>query len=181
MLLESEMSAQDAPGGAAGLAVARQEIEYLRRQYALATDLLGKCDDPAEVAEAKRIYQRIFTPDANICSVGGGGPTLSASGPNGWAHEVSKALASYSYTQHLIGTQVVQIDQMTGAGGRVQSGHASMSSYLQAWHSEPNGRLLMVMATYEDKVTYVADLGWQIYDMRIVMMASDVRQLSAPA
>jgi len=172
-----EVSIQQACGGVGGLAAARQQIEGLRRWYGLATDYLGSGEGQAEITEARRIYQQIFTPQAKIRTSGGDGPVLTASGPNEWADVVLDALQSFNATQHLIGTQLVTIDELTGEQGEVNSGHAHMSSYLQAWHSNAAGQVYMVMGTYLDRVSFSADAGWQIYDMELVSVASDWRQL----
>ena len=43
----------------------KQEIETLQRLYAKATDKLGK-KSPEIRAEGRKIYHRIFTPDAKV-------------------------------------------------------------------------------------------------------------------
>ena len=48
------------------LALARQEIEYLRRLYAAATDALGRLEDKDAQDYGHQTYHRIFTPDAQI-------------------------------------------------------------------------------------------------------------------
>ena len=57
-----------AQGGTYTEANARQEVEYLRRWYGVATDLLGflNSEDPTAFNEGRKIYRRIFTPDALI-------------------------------------------------------------------------------------------------------------------
>ena len=47
------------------IALARLDIEYLRRKYAKATDLLG-VNTPEAIAQGTAIYHEIFTPDARI-------------------------------------------------------------------------------------------------------------------
>ena len=56
------VQADEAPMTAVG---ATQNIEYLQRWYARATDLIGT-NDPANIEEGRAIYHRIFTPDVRI-------------------------------------------------------------------------------------------------------------------
>ena len=156
---------------------ARQEIEYLRRWYALATDRIGENTEES-VAEGRKIYHRIFTKDCEIRVTDADKVSLSASGPDGWVDVVKAALSKrYEKTQHLIGTQLVRsitLPNAAGAGGR-----AAMSSYLQAWQVTPTGELHRVMGTYHDKVRYTPGVGWQIYDMTLENTTRDVQQLTS--
>ena len=155
---------------------ARQEIEYLRRLYAKATDLIGTGKAEA-VAEGTAIYEQIFTADVSVRTAGGIRP-LTATGPQGWADVVQKALANYSATQHLIGTQLVDpLELASDADGVVLSGSARMESYLQAWHEHPNGTVYVFLGTYEDQVRYDPAHGWQIYDMTLVQTSSENREM----
>ena len=87
--------------------VARQDIEYLQRWYARATDLIGT-NIPAKVEEGRTIYQRIFTSEVRISA---GDPDTGrefvAVGPDQWADVVAGALAVFDSTQHLLGTQIL--------------------------------------------------------------------------
>ncbi len=161
---------------------ARQEIEYLRRWYCRATDLFGMTGNTVANAEAKRIYHRIFTPDASIQVTGATAQPLRATGPDGWAAVVVKALNDYVVTQHLVGTQIVDIRTLqTGkdASGQDQivEGSAGMTSYLQAWHVWPDNRLRLVMGNYVDELLFVPGTGWQIHAMNLVHLSAEVRQL----
>ncbi len=158
---------------------ARTEIEYLRRWYAVATDALGKADDPASLAQGKQIYHRIFTADADIGVVGGEGEPLQAIGPDGWASVAMDALKDYEATQHLIGTQVVDMIELTTDGNSTEptTGRAVINSYLQAWHAWPDRRLRLVMGTYTDYVRYVTGIGWQIEKMTLTYVSGEERLL----
>ena len=161
---------------------ARQEIEYLRRWYCRATDLFGMTGNADANAEARRIYHRIFTPDASVQVTGATAKPLAAIGPDGWAAVVMKALNDYVVTQHLAGTQIVDIRTLqtsTDASGQVQivAGTAGMTSYLQAWHVWPDSRLRLVMGNYVDEVLFVPGTGWQIRAMNLVHLSAEVRQL----
>lgn len=167
----------EAQAGVGTLALARQQIEYLRRQYARATDLLGT-GAPAAIEEGAKIYHEIFTPDADLRTSGGTAEPFQATGPDAWADVVVDALEEYSATQHLIGTQLVHIDQLGENNGTVSSGHATMSSYLQAWHSTDAGKLWLFIGTYEDEVQFVSGKGWQICAMNLVQISGENRQIA---
>ncbi len=152
-------------------AVARQNIEYLRRQYARATDLIGLNTEQG-MAEGLTIYRRVFTDDVEISSTDDGETLLSATGPKAWAEVAAKALEGFDNTQHLIGTQLVQIHSMPDSEGR--GGKATMTSYLQAWHDDPDRVLDVFIGTYHDKVRYTPGVGWQIYEMRLEKVSGEV-------
>ena len=59
--------------------VAKQEIEYLQRWYARATDLIGS-NLPDQIEEGRGIYHRIFTPDVSIQASAAGGVYYEVSG-----------------------------------------------------------------------------------------------------
>lgn len=156
------------------IAAARQEIEYLRRHYARATDLIGQ-NTPASIAEGRAIYHRIFTPDAEITVTIKGQETLSSKGPDEWVQVVVGALStSFTATQHLIGTQIVDIKSLPAEGASA-TGEASMTSYLQAWH-DGKDIVDMFMGTYTDQVRYTPQAGWQIYRMNLDQTAHEVRK-----
>ncbi|MFC1823952.1 nuclear transport factor 2 family protein [Thermodesulfobacteriota bacterium] len=172
-----ESGAAEATAGT--IAIARQEIEYLRRWYAKATDLLG-VNTPESIAEGTKIYHRIFTPDANIRVSGEGAPPFNAVGPDAWAEVANSALKEYVGTQHLIGTQIVEIHELNqNAAGEIVSGKASMTSYLQAWHAGTEN-VLLVIGTYVDKVRFTQGIGWQVYDMNLVQVSREKRPLGSP-
>jgi hypothetical protein len=49
-----------------------------------------------------------------------------------------------------------------------------MSSYLQAWHSDPDRVIDIYIGTYYSKVRYTPGMGWQIYEMRLQKVAGEV-------
>ena len=159
---------------------ARQDIEYLRRLYAKATDMIGTNTDAA-VAEGRAIYHRIFTEDAMFRAGASDGEGLETQGPDSWADVVIEALAKYSSTQHLIGTQLVEIERIhTDRRGAVMRGQARMESYLQAWHeNKPDGTVWIFLGTYHDKVRFEFGIGWQIYEMTLTQTGGENRHLGA--
>ncbi len=138
----------------------RQDIEYLRRLYGKATDLIGT-GNAGDLEAGRAIYHRIFTPDAEIRTIADGKIGLTATGPDGWVDVVEEALSVYVSTQHLIGTQLVDIN----------GDEAHMESYLNAWHERPTGVTYIFIGTYEDKVRKT-ETGWQIYDMTLHQVSS---------
>ena len=152
---------------------ARQDIEYLRRMYGHATDLIGK-NTPEAVAEGLAVYRRIFTADARISAHSPSNPPLTAIGPEGWAEVVEKALSVFKATQHLIGSQLVTIDSLPEEGDAA-SGRASMSSHLHAWHHGHDDTLDIFIGIYHDKVRYVPGTGWQIEQMDLERISGEIR------
>lgn len=148
----------------------RQEIESLRRQYALATDLIGM-GAAAEIKRARAIYQRIFTADADIRAVSKGEIILQGRGPDNWVAHVQQALEPYTGVQHLIGTQLVSA---VCAGSSADPAEAVMSSYLQAWHDRAGEHVLVYIGTYHDRVRHVPGVGWKIYDMELEQVSTIV-------
>jgi hypothetical protein len=143
----------------------RVEIENLRRLYAKATDAIGRAT-PSAIAEGRAIYDRIFTPDVSIRTVGES--PLTAKNPAAWVDVVLKALRGYQGTQHLIGTQLVEFE---GA-------EAVMQSYVNAWHQSEDGATFVFIGTYYDKVRQT-EKGWQIYDMVLTQEAGGMLQIDA--
>lgn len=161
--------------------VARQDIEYLRREYAIATDLYTLGDE-ASIKRARAIYERIFTPDALIRAVEGEQVNLSANGPLAWEEIVLEALAEYRVTQHLIGSQVATIDQLTfDENGGILNGKAHMVSYLHAWHvragAERDESVWVFLGNYDDRLVYNQGIGWQIAEMTLATTAQENRAL----
>ncbi len=146
---------------------AKAEIKELKHLYARATDLIGTGEADA-VEEGRAIYHRIYTPDAVI----GAGGIEAVTGPDAWVDVVREALAEYSVTQHLIGTQVVSLDD-SGTGGQ-------MLSYLQAWHARADGHLFHFLGTYKEVVRRNAEGRWQIAEMYLEPASTDYRQLGEP-
>ena len=149
-------------------AVDRQEIEYLRRLYAKATDAIGRGGDE-DVAEGTAIYHQIFTADVTITTSNTGADPLTAASPDQWAEVVRDALSRYTGTQHLIGTQLVTLD----------GDEAYMESYVNAWHKNPDGTVYLFLGTYIDKVRRT-EQGWQIYAMDLRHDTSGTVQTITP-
>ena len=132
----------------------KHEIETLQRLYAKATDKLGMKD--ADIREeGRQIYNRIFTPDAKVRTRNTDND-FEADSPDGWAGVAAEALSQYVGTQHLIGTQLTDVDGDEG----------QMESYLNAWHKFPDGVVYYFLGTYISKVRRDDD-GWKIYDMTL--------------
>lgn len=160
-------------------ATAIQEIETLRRLYARATDQIGLATE-ASIAEGRATYHRIFTPDVAIRTAGMAGEPLNATGPDRWVEVVLEALTPYAATQHLIGTQLVELQSLElDAGGAVTGGEATMTSYIQAWHATPANEVWVFIGTYHDKARLVPGTGWRIYDMTLEQVSEDHRSLGA--
>jgi|TARA_B100001059_G_scaffold101522_1_gene101307 hypothetical protein len=152
--------------------LATQEIEYLQRWYARATDLIGT-NDPENIEEGRGVYHRIFTPDAAIrASDPSSGTYFKVSGPDEWVKVVDGALSVFDSTQHLLGTQIVDVESLPDDAG--VGGSGSMTSYLQAWHHDPDRVIDIYLGTYYSKVRYTPGVGWQIYDMRLEKVAGEV-------
>lgn len=165
--------ASDAIARGASIAtwLAKQEIAELRRRYARATDLIGMMSDES-IAEGRTIYHRIFTPDAMIGAEG----VDPAIGPDAWVDVVAGALKEFVSTQHLIGTQLVEISSLPDGDG--QGGAASMTSYVQAWHATEH-EVWLFIGMYKDQLRYTNAHGWQITDMMLEQISTDRRPLNA--
>ncbi len=168
-------------------AAATADIERLRRQYAYATDLLGRHPDAQAVAEGTAIYHQIFAPHATMTvagrTTGGKAAPLAATGPDGWVAVVLKSLDKYSATQHLLGTQLVTFRSLACQPGTnsIQSGEADLTSELQAWHNTPTGEFRLVLGTYVDRVQFFPANGWQITEMNLLFNATEERALGRSA
>jgi len=158
------------------LALARQEIEYLRRLYCSATDALGRSGDGAARQYGIETYQRIFSDDVAIRVTGSAAPH-SGTGPDAWVSVVTRALQDYTSTQHLLGTQIVTFNALDIEDDDIVRGDATMTSYLQAWHVWPKRKLRAVMGTYTDRVRFTPQVGWQIYDMTLEHTTAEHRML----
>ncbi len=179
--MNEEVELAATPAQRQTLSLARQEIENLRRWYAVATDKLGLAGDEAARAEGLRIYHRIFAPEAQIQVSGPGAKPLGGTGPDAWAEVAGHALRDYEATQHLIGTQLVTFDSVTFGDdpAEIMRGSAHMSSYLQAWHAWPDNRLRLVLGTYLDTVVYQPAVGWRIDTMNLVYTSGEQRALGS--
>ena len=157
----------------------RLEIEYLQRWYARATDLLGHADKDS-IAEGSRIYRRIFTPDVEVTVTGNRIDERQSSGIDGWLDVVTSALGPLGPTQHLIGTQLVEIEALAvDSDNAVSSGRALMRSYLQAWHDMPDGQVWLFIGTYTSDVRFTAGAGWQICRMNLHRETGELRPMGA--
>ncbi|MEN3977244.1 nuclear transport factor 2 family protein [Emcibacter sp. SYSU 3D8] len=141
----------------------KHEIETLQRLYAKATDKLGK-KSPEVRDEGRKIYHRIFTPDAQVRTANTGNDFV-ADGPDGWAGVAENALKDYIGTQHLIGTQLTEVNGDQGV----------LESYLNAWHKNPDNSVYYFLGTYISKVRRYED-GWKIYDMTLRLDTSGIVQ-----
>ena len=158
------------------LALARQEIEYLRRLYGQATDALGRSGDAAARQFGIDTYHRIFSDDVTIRVTGSATP-LSGKGPDAWVDVVTTALQDFESTQHLIGTKIVEFQEVEFGQEDITHGEATLTSYLHAWHAWPDRKLRLVVGTYTDKVRWHPATGWQIYDMTLEHTSAEHRML----
>ncbi len=161
---------------AAAKTQAIQEIEYLRRWYARATDLIGIAT-PESIEQGREIYHRIFTADAKLDA----GPDREPQvGPDAWVDLVLGALGELGPTQHLIGTQLVEIKSMElDDECHVVAGSATMESYLQAWHEQKDEKVWLFLGTYFDDVVYLPGTGWRIEKMLLQQVAGETRYMDA--
>ncbi len=157
-------------------AQAKLEIEYLRRKYARATDLIGEAT-PASIERGRKIYHEIFTKDAKMDA----GPDREPQvGPDAWVDLVLGALGELGPTQHLIGTQVVElIDFEVNDNCEVIAGTAKMESYVQAWHEQKDERVWVFLGTYFDDIEFVPGKGWQVTNMVLTQVAGETRYMDA--
>lgn len=133
----------------------KHDIETLQRLYAKATDLIGLGTEEA-FEEGRDIYRRIYTDDVDIRTADTGDEPLVAKGPDAWADVCRSALNDYTGTQHLIGTQLTEVN----------GDEAQIESYLNAWHKNPDLTVYYFLGTYISKTRRTPD-GWKIYDMTL--------------
>ncbi len=133
----------------------KHDIETLQRLYAKATDLIGLGTEEA-FEEGRDIYRRIYTDDVDIRTANTGDEPLVAKGPDAWADVCRSALNDYTGTQHLIGTQLTEVN----------GDEAQIESYLNAWHKNPDLTVYYFLGTYISKTRRTPD-GWKIYDMTL--------------
>ena len=159
---------------------ARSDVGQLRHLYGVATDLIAA----GNFSEGRDIYRRIFTADVRICIFTCG--IVQVNGPDAWATFVDNALNPCD-CQHLLGSQVIEIDDLPrgNPGTSNASGHATMSTYLQAWQAFDNSSdpddgqtLSTFIGTYFDKARVTRGVGWQIYDMLLTRTSGDTRQIN---
>ena len=153
-----------------------QEIEYLKRWYAKATDQIGIAT-PESIAEGRAIYHRVFTADAQLDAGPGREPQV---GPDGWLDLVLSALGELGPTQHLIGTQLVKIKSLELDGEcNVLAGSATMESYLQAWHEQKDEKVWLFFGTYFEDAVFIPGTGWRIEKMILRQVAGETRYMDA--
>ena len=149
--------------------VAKHEIEYLQRLYARATDQIGT-NVPENIEAGRRFITGSSLRMPRFAPVT---PAVRSSvGPDEWVKVVDGALSVFDSTQHLLGTQIVELDSLPDANG--SGGEGKMSSYLQAWHQDDDRVIDIYLGTYYSKVRYTQGIGWQIYDMQLVKVAGEV-------
>ena len=159
---------------AAAKTQAIQEIEYLKRWYAKATDQIGIAT-PESIAEGRAIYHRVFTADAQLDA---GPDRESQVGPDGWLDLVLGALGELGPTQHLIGTQLVEIKSLELDGEcNVLAGIATMESYLQAWHEQKDEKVWLFLGTYFEDAVFIPGTGWRIEKMMLRQVAGETRYM----
>ncbi len=154
-----------------------QEIEYLRRRYARATDMIGEATDEA-VRKGREIYRRVFAESAVLNA---GEDLEGLIGPDAWADVVLDVLGPLGPTQHLIGTQLVDDLELTLDDECLPvSGSACMESYVQAWHERTEEeKVWLYLGIYIDKVRFTPGVGWQIYQMDLRQLAGETRYMDA--
>ena len=144
----------------------KHEIETLQRLYAKATDAIG-LGSSEKIEEGRAIYHRIYTDDVDISTANTGAKVeLKAVGPDAWADVVYGALKDYTGTQHLIGTQLTEVNGDEGC----------LESYLNAWHKNPDESVYYFLGTYISKVRRYEE-GWKIYQMVLRRDTSGIVQM----
>ena len=144
----------------------KHEIETLQRLYAKATDAIG-LGSSEKIEEGRAIYHRIYTDDVDISTANTGAEVeLKAVGPDAWVDVVYGALKDYTGTQHLIGTQLTEVNGDDGC----------LESYLNAWHKNPDESVYYFLGTYISKVRRYEE-GWKIYQMVLRRDTSGIVQM----
>ena len=144
----------------------KHEIETLQRLYAKATDLIGHGTEE-KFEQGREIYRSIYTKDVDIRTANTGDAPLVAKGPDAWADVCHNALKDYTGTQHLIGTQLTEVN----------GDEAQMESYLNAWHKNRDFTVFYFLGTYISKARRMP-VGWRIYDMTLRLDTSGTVQTS---
>lgn len=138
--------------------LARQEIAELQRRYAQATDMMAG-GDAANAKKVAALYRQIFTEDAPMSVKN----QFTLEGPMQWLELVQDRLGSLESAQHLIGSQLVEIQSLPNQKG--DGGAATMRSYLQATHIEKDGTLERVLGIYHAEAVYLGSAGWRLSKM----------------
>ena len=122
---------------------------------------------PEKIEEGRAIYHRIYTDDVDISTANTGAEVeLKAVGPDAWVDVVYGALKDYTGTQHLIGTQLTEVNGDEGC----------LESYLNAWHKNPDESVYYFLGTYFSKVRRYGE-GWKIYQMVLRRDTSGIVQM----
>jgi hypothetical protein len=153
--------------------VAKQEIAVLQRRYAQATDMIA-ADGTANEEKVISIYQDIFTEDAEMGVL----DRLTLTGPMKWLEMVKEKFVPLNSAQHLIGSQVVELQSLPDQAGR--GGAATMRSYLQATHVNADGTLERVLGTYLSSAIYLPDSGWRLSKMTLELLSTEDARIAAP-
>jgi len=153
--------------------VAKQEIAVLQRRYAQATDMIA-ADRVANEPKVVAIYQQIFTEDAEMGVL----DRLTLDGPMKWLELVKTKFVPLDNAQHLIGSQVVEIDSLPDHKGL--GGAATMRSYVQATHVNSNGTLERVLGTYHSAAIYAPESGWRLSKMVLELLSTEDAIIAAP-
>ena len=149
-----------------------QDIEYLRKWYAKATDKIGTGANQSG-EEGRRTYHKIFSKDAVILAGEDIPPQI---GPEAWVQVVASALKDVGPTQHLIGTQLVEIQRFElDKDCNPLRGKATMESYVQAWHERKDDRVWVFIGTYLDEVIFIPGRGWRIEEMQLLQVGGETR------
>ena len=109
----------------------------------------------------------MFTENARIGVRG----QMSVEGPLAWLAVVKGSLGAMRGTQHLIGSQMVEIEQLPNAEG--VGGQATLRSYLQATQVSATGQLSRVVGTYFATAAHSPDKGWQLSELTLELLAID--------
>ena len=149
---------------------AQQEIQTLLPRYAHASDLIS-ADSEANAKTVGAEYRSLFTQDAKIGIRG----QMSVSGPMAWLAVVSASLGPMRGTQHMIGSQVIDIERLASQGGGV----ATLTSYLQSTQVAASGELSRVIGTYFAKVIHSPESGWQLAELSLQLLAIDTPRAAA--
>ena len=97
-------------------------------------------------------------------------------GPDAWVELVYSALAELGPTQHLIGTQLVELDSLElNSACHVTAGKARLESYVQAWHELPDDKVWLFLGTYHDDVVFRPGTGWRIDRMHLRQTSAEIR------
>jgi hypothetical protein len=143
--------------------VAKQEIAALQRRYAQATDMIA-ADSAANEAKVVSIYRQIFTEGAEMGVMN----RLTLKGPMKWLEMVKESFAPLTGAQHMIGSQVIEIQSLPDQTGR--GGAATMRSYLQATHVNADGTLERILGTYLATAVSLPDSGWRLSKMTLELL-----------